>query len=330
MTATLPQQVQRQLEEAERIQASLADPATSPQETPPEPPASPPVAPVPPVSEPPQPAVPERDAAVEWKARFDALQGKYNSEIPRMHEEARARDAQIHAMQQQLNEVLAARRQTPAQPEPLVTSQDEEKFGSDLVDVMRRVSKEQAAAFLQRLGSVEQALSTIAPQVRQVERVGQEVVDQKTERYWTALDQGMPDWQSVNADPEWISWLAQYDVVAGRTRQEVLNDASTALDHRRVIAIFQLFKDAKAGGGEAPAAAPTPQPRQTAQSELARQVAPAKSSTTTTVPTGVKTFSGKEYSYWVDPRRVHDTAPAKLDQALNEMESALAEGRIKW
>ena len=86
-------------------------------------------------------------------------------------------------------------------------------------------------------------------------------------------------------------------------RQMLLDDASGAMDSERVAAIFNAFKGVQ----------PQTQASQ-AKAELARQVAPSRSSTASTPPQAAKTYTEADWKYWMDPRRRHDTNAAQLAQ----------------
>lgn len=314
----LPKQVQRQVEEAELIEQQLA--GTLPQEdTPDPPPADPPPA-EPPVAAAPEPTPPAEPVDDGWQKRYETLQGKYNAEVTRLHEANKATSAQLQALMQQLTQLQQHRPPEPpkAPEKPLVTGQDDEKFGSDLIDAMRRVSREEGRALEKRLQAMEELVRSVAPQVQRVERVETQVAQALEDRFWSEIMTEVPDWEAINADQRWLSWLTEYDPVAGTTRQGALEAAQKALDHRRVAGLFKLFKATfKPAGNQV-------------KTELARQVAPAKSSKTTVQPQGVKVYTGQEYNYWLDPRRIHDTDNARLQAMIAEIERAFAENRIQW
>ena len=128
MNTRVPEAVQRQAAEVEALEAEIAT-----QETPPEPPA-----PEPPVDPPPAPPA----AAEDWQHKFQTLQGKYNAEVPQMRN-------QITALTQQIENLKAAPPATPPAapaPEPprakLITDEDTETYGDDLIDLMRRIARE--------------------------------------------------------------------------------------------------------------------------------------------------------------------------------------------
>lgn len=312
----LPKQVQQQLEEAQRIQDSMAQP------TPPDPAPQidpPPVDPDPAPAEPapaPEPAAPGKDAAY-WEHRYKTLEGISKAERQRVEQQIQLQSEQLR----QATAMLESVRQQPApqpQPEkPLVTSQDEDKFGSDLIDAMRRVSKEEFRNIAAEIAGLRETIRKLTPQVERVGRVEAEVAQSREERFWTELDAAVPDWQKINTDQRWVDWLQEYDPVAGCTRQKSLEAAQLALDQRRVIGLFKLFKPA------------SPQQRQP-NSELARQVAPSRTSTVTVPPVAEKRYTGQEYAYWLDPRRMNDT-PAEQAKAMKaEVDRAYEEGRIQW
>lgn len=320
MTATvLPKAIQAQLDEAERLmQETPPEPApaeavvhTEPPEPPPQPEPQPqaPVATV--VSPEPQ------EGAEYWRQRFQTIEGKYRAEVPRLTET-------VHTLQGQLQQLLQQRQQTPPPPEPqvapLITPKDEEAFGADLIDAMRRAARDESKAVTRRLETVENYLRQLTPKVERVAQVEQSVQENRQVTFYSELAKAVPDWEAINADPRWLAWLAEYDPVAGKPRQQSLDEAAAGFDHPRTVALFNLFK-----GAAQPAA-----PRTQVNPELARQVAPSKSSTATPAPTAARQYTSKDYTYWTDPRRVHDTARDKLDTMISELERAVMEGRVQW
>lgn len=322
----LPKQIQAQLEEAERIQQQLQKPPTEVSvdpvvaETEPPQPAEPPEPAVAAPAEP--PAEPQKDAAY-WEHRFRTLDGIYKADKARMDETMRSQGEQLQQLMQQIRTMQTPAPQPQPQPQPetpLVSDKDEDKFGSDLIDMARRVSREELRSLTRRLDSIEAAIKTVAPQVQRVAKVEAEVAQTREDRFWSELTKEVPDWESINEDQKWLAWLKEYDPIAGKPRQASLLEAQQTLDHRRVVAMFKLFK-----GPQAPA----PQPK-AKQNELARQVAPARNSTVTTPSQTAKTYTGKDYAYWLDPRRLNDTALDQVVAMKAELERAYVEGRIQW
>lgn len=315
----LPKQVQQQLDEAARIQQELAAPTPQPDPAPQDPPPADPDSAPPEPPPAPEPVEPAKDAAY-WEHRFKTLEGMSRAEKARMEQALQAQGEQLQRLAAQL-EVVRQQPTPPAPPEqPLVTAKDEQTFGADLVDMARRAAKEVTRDLERKMALLETSIKNLMPKVQKVDRMEQEVVQSREERFWSDLATAVPDWEAVNADQRWLKWLAEYDPVAGMTRQASLEAAQQRLDAKRAIGLFKLFK----------ATLTPPSSRNQSKQELARQVAPTRTSTVTVQPTAEKRYTGAEYAYWLDPRRVNDTDLATATAMKAEVDRAMAEGRIDW
>ena len=134
-----------------------------------------------------QPAAPNQPAPASQPAaddpaaeqRFKVLQGKYNAEVPRLHQEKKQLEQQLAQMQSQLNStqsILANFAQPPVTPQapqeqPLVTAQEVKEFGADLIDVVRRVAREEVVPRVRTLEEqfrpTQQTVQQMAPMVSQ-------------------------------------------------------------------------------------------------------------------------------------------------------------------
>ena len=59
---------------------------------------------------------------------------------------------------------------------------------------------------------------------------------------------GHPDWEQVNADPRWHSWLNERMPGANYTRQAIINDAQKRLDPSNIIMLISDFKQLSGWG----------------------------------------------------------------------------------
>lgn len=319
--SVLPGPIQAQLEAAELLQqaAVAPQPEIPPASPAPQPSPTPeaPVAPAEPVAQP----APDGDAAY-WRQRFETMQGKYNAEVPRLHSQVREQGDQLSQLTGRLDQLTRQAVPPTEQTQPLITANDEERFGADLIDAMRRVVRDETKAYSRRFENLEGVARTVSAKADRVGTVEQHLAATREERFYEVLVGAVPDWEAVNVDPRWLKWLAELDPMAGRTRQQLLDEAMAALDARRVVAAFGAFK--------ATLPAPAPSSRAQAATELARQVAPSRSSTAATPPAPEQMFTGAQYTYWFDPRRKYDTEPAALQANLAALEKAQGEGRIDW
>lgn len=204
-----------------------------------------------------------------YEQRYKSLQGMYNAEVPKLHAERRELSARVTHL-----ETLLASLNTPAAkpvdaPARQVTDSDIAEYG-DSIDVMRRVSREEASSAQQRIDQLEamvrQMQTTVIPRIEQVASRQAVSADQQ---FWADLTMTVPDWQSINAQPAFQSWLLEVDPMSGLSRQTYLEDAQRNLDASRVATFFRTWT-----GNAGPAVA---QPQvSAASSELQRQVAPGR------------------------------------------------------
>jgi len=321
----LPKQVQRQAEaiaefdkqQVAAVEVGEAANAGTP-ETPPE------VAPTPPVSAPasPTPAPPEPPSdAQQWEQRYRTLQGMFAQETRNLH-------AQVATLKDQLAELVQAKqRETPpAAPTALVTEQDTEAFGSDLIDMARRVAREEfGAREAQYIGRIAALETQVKQQVGEVQQTQQQT---SREGFFAKLETAVPNWEQVQATPECQQWLASRMPGATFTWNDVLVDAAGEFNAERAAEVFTAFFAAH--GSKQPS--PTPRPAPPARAALSRQVSPPRAASAAPVPTDAKrVFTSAEYEQ--ESMRVvrlnKQGQYAEATQIENELNAALMEGRLR-
>lgn len=210
----------------------------------------------------------------DFAQKYKTLQGMYNAEVPRLHQQNREMTQRL----QQMEQLLATMSQAPAAsatPQPVVdkfvTDKDVEEYG-DSIDMMRKVSREELSSVAQRLSQIEQALRQMQTSVvPQVQAVAQRQHVSAEQQFWAELGSAVPTFRDVNANEAFQAWLLEMDPLTGITRQTYLDDAQRALDARRVANIFRTWMEAsgQAAVAQSPGKAPT--------AELERQVSPGRS-----------------------------------------------------
>jgi hypothetical protein len=191
------------------------------------PPSDPPAAdPVPPAdlngSANPQPGIEDTS-----EHRFKVLQGKYNSEVPRLNAENKDLKSQLQQMQHDL-EVLKNSKPLEA----LVKPEEIEQYGEGLIDVARRIAREELAskdAEIQTLKTRLDSLSTTTTQNVEAS-------------FFKSLHEMVPDWEQVNQDPKFLTWLDEVDELTGETRQQLLSRAEKGRDAARTAKFFNAYK----------------------------------------------------------------------------------------
>ena len=275
----LPKQVQAQLKELEKIEQQLANgqnPAppdnleANPQSDPK--PAEPPADPVPapadpkpvdPKPTPAEPVVPDE----KWEQKYKTLKGMYDAEVPRLHAELRDLKATVDSLRRAA-ETKPAEPAKPAEPTKLVTDADVEAFGSDLIEVQRKVAREVAAEFRTELDSLKAENAELRQQIGDT---GSKVTEASFE---TRLHRLVPDFEAVNVDPAWIAWLEEVDPMLRGPRKMAAQVAFTNGDAEGVAHYVSLFKAATA-----PAAV---EPTSQKAEELERQIQPSRNSAAAT------------------------------------------------
>ena len=276
----LPRQVEAQLRELEALEKQLADeqnpaPAvTEPKPT--EPPQDPQPAPTEPTPVEPTPTPTEPVVAEEkWEQKYKTLKGMYDAEVPRLHADMRDLKAQMD----NLRKAAETKPVEPAKPktaEKLVTDADVEAFGSDLIEVQRKVAREVAAEFRGELDTMRAENEKLREQLTST---GTQVSEASFEQ---RLYRMVPDFEAVNVDPKWIAWLNEVDPLLRAPRSSVAQQAFNRGDAEGVAHYVSLFRQ----GGK------PVEPTADKTNELELQIQPNRSATSTP-PTSQK---GKVYT----------------------------------
>jgi len=241
----LPNAVQKQADEANKHFADLKNPeATDPApENPPKQPDAPDAATQ---SADPEPKAedkkhsetdePKRSEGY-WEHRFNVINGKYAAEVPALRDEVKNLKQTLETKDREITELKNASTQS-SNPGGLTDeqmAQFKEEFGEDFVSFVQRMT---AASASKPDNSAE--VNELKRRVESFEHREQ----QKTEAsFWTALDELVPDWKTLNADPKLHAFLSEYDPQTGKQRQQTLSDAQQALDADGVAAVFNAFKN---------------------------------------------------------------------------------------
>ena len=261
----LPKQVEAQLKELEKIEQQIADsqkqatPPTDPAPAEPTPEPSP--APAEPTPVEPTPAPTEPVVAEEtWQQKYKTLKGMYDAEVPRLHADLRELKSQVDNLRRAA-ETKPAEPVKPATQEKLVTDADVEAFGSDLIEVQRKVAREVAAEFRGELDAMRIENEKLREQLT---ATGTQVSEASFEQ---RLHRLVPDFEAVNVDPKWIEWLNEVDPLLRGPRMTVAQGAFNRGDAEGIAHYVSLFKASQAPVN------PAEQPPSKAE-ELARQVQP--------------------------------------------------------
>lgn len=269
--------------------------------------------------------------AEDFEHKYKVMQGKYNVEVPRLHQTVREQAARLQSMEQ----LIATMQQQAAEPAQrtaelspsLVTEEDKNAYG-DSIDVMRRVCREEINGLSAQVKSLSQVIQQLqASIVPQVNAVAQKQARTADEQFWVTLNTLVPNWQAINDDDRFKSWLLEHDPLAGTTRQALLEVAHGNLDARRVASFFSTWANMNGVSG-------TPNRsggKKQAVSELEAQVSPGRGrSAAPPVQGAPKQFTRADVSKFYDDVRKgtykgRDEERARLER---DIFVAMKEGRV--
>lgn len=269
-----------------------------------------------------------------YAQRWRTLQGQFNAEVPRLrgaNKELQSRVAQLENLLSSLSNTPAAAPSAPQSVQKFVTDDDVAEYG-DSIDMMRKVTREEVGSLLGKIAQLEQTVTHLTSSVSgtvipQVQRVAQQQAASSEERFWSNLAQRVPNWQQINNDTDFQSWLLDVDPLTNTSRQTHLEIAQRDLDVNRVVAFFNAFT--AASGKFTPQA--NAQPTRSA-SELERQIAPGRARGTGSASAGqtAKTYTPDDIKKFFNDVRSgrYKGRETERDRVERDIFAAQREGRI--
>jgi hypothetical protein len=232
--------------------------APPPSETPPEalapqaPAEAPPVIGSASVDQAPPPSSGDENAQT-WKHQSLTWQGRYNASQKTIGELQEQMTQLGNELLQLQRAVTPERRQQapPLPPQNYLTEQDVQNYGSELIDLTQRA-----------------AAHVVAPQLQRIEeenaRLHERIVRESRRALDQAVELAVPDFREIDQNPRWHRWLLSVDLLSGRVRQQLLNEAISAANAPRVISFFRGFLQEEVATGH------------TEPAPIARQAAPPR------------------------------------------------------
>jgi hypothetical protein len=189
---------------------------------------------------------------------------------------------------------------------PLISNEDREKYGDDLLDVIKRAAQEQVAAKDQEIADLKRRLDGVTQDTAKSAEIG----------FYDRLGQVAPDWVTINNDEGFLRWLDEYDEFTGRTRQDLLSEAEASRDADRVARFFNKWKAAQQSTVVH------------SQQALEQQVTP-DSNRMVAPPVGKRIFSRQEIAEFYAAARRGEIGSKEMVAMEAEIHTATIEGRIR-
>lgn len=239
----------------------------------------------------------------QWEHRYKVLEGKYRAEVPRLSADNRALKQQLETLKTEIEQLKS---QGETKPSSLISSEDREKYGDDLLDVIKRAAQEQVAAKEGEIADLKRQLEMVTTTTAKTVEVG----------FFERLGQLVPDWVSINGEETFLKWLDEYDEFTGRTRQDLLSDAEHAKDADRVARFFLKWKQSQEASADQ------------SKRNLEAQVTP-DSNRVVVPPTGKRYFTRREIADFYAAARRGDISAKEMVAMEAEIHAATLDGRIR-
>lgn len=223
----------------------------------------------------PSPRASSEDDGKDYRQMYKVIKGKYDAEVPRLHENVRSLQETVRGLETAL---AAMQRAAPAKAEPseppqpqaksrrLVTEEEIDDYGDDMIDVVKRAAQEAMMPYIEKLEQentqLKQQLGGVTGSIQQSARA----------RMYATLTEEVPEWKDLNQDPEFLEWLRQSDPYSGNIRHELLTRAFERNDTARVAAFFRGYLNENAVVSPA-----SPRRQSSAKVDLNTLVSPGRS-----------------------------------------------------
>ena len=273
----------------------------------------------------PEGGVQEDENSPTYKQRWRSLQGMYDLDFARVSDEKAQLEQRVQGMERLIAEMQEAYRQQPAAesaPASSLTDEEIEEYGES-IDIMRKVSGDTVSGLHRQIADLTQLVQQLQGNVvPQVHHLTQQNAQNNEQRFWSDLSGAVPEWRTINENPDFQSWLLEVDPLTGMSRQAFLEDAQRNLDVGRVAKFF----DSWGGTTKAPV---TRKP----SSELESQITPGRGRTTPPARGGEKrTYTPQDLSDFYDEvrRGVYVGKADERNAIERDIFAAQAEGRIVY
>lgn len=253
----------------------------------------------------------------KFKARYMSLQGKYNSEVPRLHQELKELKQSVFQkleqyidQRQQQQEVL----QKPQEPDKL--SAFKEEYGEDFVESLRAlIQAETEAKIMATIKPVQEQVSSVEDiQVKAAQQSFMDYLDKTVKGDWKGLWEGK--------DPKFIEFLNQPDPSGLYTYGDLVQQYNNNWDADRLAKVFNIYLDSKQ---------PPKQPKPERPNPVKQaMVAPSRSTQHTAPKTTEKIIWTKDAIKDFEKNdRMGKYSPEQSKAMWEDLLSAVAENRVR-
>ena len=249
--------------------------------------------------------------ADDWEYKYKLLENKYNNEVSRLQKTLQRVEKENRSLLERLRmlETIVAN-----QPVQESKQQEEEKITEPEDDDIIKLKEEFPEVYKAVRKLVSSNLENVTKKVSS--RIDEVAETTKTQQFYTALSALVPDWEQLNTDPEFLTWLDETEGDTGFTRMQLLRYAFQQGDVNSVANFFNRFKKLRTN--------PTPPP-------ATENVSPPhrKTSAPTKEPSK-KVFKESEIRQFYRDVALGKIPPDKKEKIEREITQAAMEDRILY
>lgn len=246
--------------------------------------------------------------------RWKVLQGMINK-----------KDDEIEAMRGLLAEMAQqkpaqeASQESPAKVEELITKDDIDEYGPEIIDLISRAS---TMAARQEMSSVVAQLAARIDKLEgSMQGVAQTTAATTHSLFESELSKLVPNWATLNTDPSFLEWLEVSDPFTGAKRLDLLQSAASNSDAARVANFFKAYLSENTQVASESVSAPTNNPKE-------KLVAPGKTKVATPTQEGKRTWTRAEIAKVYDDKMAGRISAKEFDKLERDIFAAQHEGRV--
>lgn len=239
----------------------------------------------------------------DWEHRYKVLSGKYNAEVPRLAAENRDLKGRLGNLEEMVKNLQEA---PQTSRESLVKPEEVEEYGESLVDLIRRAARDEIASKDAEINELRVKLDTFQSTANKSVEIS----------FYDDLANRVPDWVAINDDEHFLKWLEEYDELTGQRRQDLLSQAESERDARRVANFFVAWKRLN-------------QERQATSNRALESQAVPKAAKAVETPASKRTYSRQEIADFYARARRGEIKPNELVAVEAEIQKAMLENRIR-
>lgn len=245
----------------------------------------------------------------DWEHKYRVLQGKYNAEVPRLHDELRAKSQELEYLRgklELLEQVVTKQLAKEEQQQPQ-TDETIENFKETFPDIY---------AGVERL--IKQYMDSVSKVVEEKVKPVEEKTKQVSQSAFVAqLTQLAPNWATLNTDQRFLDWLQEKERFSGMTKHELLMMAYNRGDVQAVANFFNTFEAEMANE----------KPTQSTQSTIAPPVGKPRTVSTVGRSSG-KIYTESEIKDFYKKVALGRISQSEKERIERDIIKAMQEGRI--